>query len=167
MPWSTEAPRAADPVLGDPASVSALAAVLRRAAADLERALERLPADSPRGRRHCARLRRIRAEGAAVPASLHRGGDVLGDHATDLADALGLARRLVDRAPSFGLSVDGPSVTRPRGVRGVADPAMEQRRTEAHARLQQVLDTVLDDLDTRRRTLREDLDTERTRRTSR
>ena len=167
MPWSTEDTRPAGPVLGDPASVAALAAVLRRVAADLDRALEALPAHSSRGRRHTARLRGLHADGAGVVASLDRAGGHLGDHATELADALGLAHRLVDRAHSLGLSVDGPVVTLPRGVQGVADSVTEQRRSADHARLQQVLDTVLADLDARRRVLREDLDTERTRRTSR
>lgn len=167
MPWSTQDPRVADPVLGDPASVSVLAAVLRRTAENLERALQGLPADATRTRRHSARLRALREGGSVLASSLERVGGRLGDHATDLADALGLAHRLVDRAQSLGLSVDGPVVARPRGVQGVADAATEQSRAEAQTRLQQVLDTVLDDLDTRRRDLRGELDTERARRASR
>lgn len=167
MSWSIEDPRPAEPVLGDPASISALAAVLRRTAAEVERTLARLPENGDRSRRHAARLRALRAQGAEVTASMERTGDRLAEHAADLADALGLAHRIVDRADSLGLLVDGPAVTRARGVHGVADEESEQTRTEALRRLQRVLDTVLLDLDTRRRELRSDLEPESERRANR
>lgn len=167
MPWSTPDPRPAEPVLGDPASVSALAAVLRRTAGDVERAFAGATEDGTHSRRHAARLRALRGRGEAVTTSMERTGGRLAEHAADLADALGLARRIVDRAESLGLRVDGTDVVRPRGVHGLADAATEEVRTEAMARLQQVLDTVLLDLDTRRRELRADLASEQERRTSR
>lgn len=167
MPWSTPDARPAEPVLGDPASVSALAAVLRRAAGDVERALVGATQDGTDSRRHAARLRALRGRGEAVTTSMERAGHLLAEHAADLADALGLARRIVERADSLGLRVDGTDVTRARGVRGLADAATEETRTVALARLQHVLDTVLLDLDTRRRELRSDLASEQERRTSR
>jgi transcription initiation factor TFIIIB Brf1 subunit/transcription initiation factor TFIIB len=167
MTWSTPDPRPAEPVLGDPASVSALAAVLRRTAGDIERALAGTTEGGTQSRRHAARLRALRGRGETVTASMERTGHRLAEHAADLADALGLARRLVDRAASLGLRVDGSDVIRPRGVHGLADAATEEIRTEALARLQRVLDTVLIDLDTRRRELRADLTSEQGRRASR
>lgn len=166
MAWSTEDTRPAEPVLGDPASISALTAVLRRTAADIDRALEALPTTSV-GRRHVARMRAVRTRGESVTASMGRTGHRLADHVTDLADALGLAQRIVERAESLGLRVDGPVVIRPGGVRGVADAQTEHSRTDALERLQRVLDTVLLDLDARRRELRADLNAEREHRASR
>lgn len=167
MAWSIEDTRPADPVLGDPASVAALAATLRRTAEDLQDALERLAAQPPGSRRHASRLRRLHTDLGAVAASLERTGGRLAEHAIDLADARGLAHRLRDRAQGLGLRVDGPVVSRPRGVHGVADEAAETERDAALSRLQQVLDAVLIDLEARRRALREDVDSERERRASR
>lgn len=168
MPWSTEDHRPADPVLGDPASVAALAAVLRRSADDLGRALHRLPAGPPAtSRRHTSRVRALHAKGGTVVASMERTGALLAEHAVDLAEAAGLAGRLVDRAGALGLSVDGPVVAAAHGVRGVADATTEQERAAALVRLQHVLDTILADLEARRRTLRADLMSEPGRRTSR
>jgi hypothetical protein len=167
MVWSTSEPRPAEPVLGDPASVSTLAAALRRTADDVDRALARLAEDGAHSRRHASRLRALRAGGDAVTASMERAGHRLSEHAADLADALGLARRVVDRAESIGLRVDGTEVIRARGVHGPADAATEGARTEALARLQHVLDAVLLDLDTHRRGLCRELTSERERRASR
>jgi hypothetical protein len=167
MPWSTEDTRPAEPVLGDPASLSALAAVLRRTAADLDAALERLPLGSAQERRHHRRLRALHDRGTSVTASMERTGHRLAEHAADLADALGLAQRIVQRADSLGLRVDGPLVTRPGGVRGVADAQTERSRDDAVQRLQRVLDAVLLDLDARRGVLRADLDSEHDARASR
>ena len=168
MPWSTEDPRPADPVLGDPASVAALAAVLHRCAADLRLALHRLPpASVGTSRRHASRVRALHAQARTVITSMERAGELLAEHAVVLAEATGLGRRLVDRAGALGLSVDGPVVARSRGVRGVADATTEQDRAAALERLQHVLDTILADLEVRRRELRADLVSGPGRRTSR
>jgi hypothetical protein len=161
MAWSTAQGGPADPVLGDPASLAALGSALQRAAAELEVLLGELtPSESPRDtatRLHGVRLRELSTRGTAVTHAMERAGRRVSDHASELADALALARRIGERARSSGLQVDGAAVTRPTGVRGVADAAGERERAEAAARLQRVLDTVLLDLDTARRVLRDDL----------
>lgn len=161
MTWSLPEPSPAEPVLGDPASLAALGSALRRAATDLEDALGRLSAQDVTSRRHATRIKALHRDAAAVIGALQRTGPRLTEHASELADAIGLARRLSDRAESFGLQVDGPVVAASRGVRGVADAQTEQSRTEALGRLQRVLEAILLDLDTARRRLREDLDGER------
>lgn len=163
MPWSLPDPAPTEPVLGDPASLGALGSALRRAAADLEDSLAGLSAQGVASRRHAGRIKALHRDAGQVIAALHRTGSHLTAHSSELADTIGLARRLTDRAESFGLRVDGPVITENRGVRGVADPRTEQSRGEAVSRLQRVLDAILIDLDTARRRLREDLDAERTR----
>lgn len=162
MTWSLPDPRPADPVLGDPASLAALAATLHRAAVELDDALEGLRPEEVGSRRHAARVKALRARAVPLRESMDRAARLLGDHASELADALGLARRLVDRAESAGLVVDGPAVSRGRGVQGVADAAAEATREEALTRLQRVLDAILIDLDTARRGLRRELADEHT-----
>lgn len=174
MPWSTEDTRPADPVLGDPASLAALGSALQRAAADLGTLLRELEGE-PRphtssgagrdttSRLHTSRLRELRARGESVTTAMEIVGRRVSEHASEVADALALARRISERALASGLVVDGGTVTRPAGVRGVADAGAERDRGEAAARLQRVLDTVLLDLDTARRMLRRDLDEARAR----
>lgn len=163
MPWSLPDPRPAEPVLGDPASLGALGSAIRRAAADLEDSLAHLSAGAVSSRRHARRIKALHRDAAIVLGALQRTGPRLTQHSGELADAIGLARRLADRAQSLDLQVDGPVIAANHGVRGVADPQAEQSRTEALSRLQRVLDAILIDLDTARRRLREDLDSERTR----
>jgi hypothetical protein len=167
MPWSTEDTRPADPVLGDPASLAALGSALQRAAADLGVLLGELTlSGSPRDtttRLHATRLRELRARGDAATGAMELAGRRVTDHASELADALALARRIGERARESGLVVDAGSVSRTAGVRGVADAAAERDRAAAAARLQRVLDAVLLDLDTARRGLRRDLATARAR----
>ena len=167
MPWSTEDTRPDDPVLGDPASLAALGSALQRAAADLGELLEELgssgPARGTSSRLHTGRLRELRSRGETVAAAMEVAGRRVNDHASELADALALARRITERARSGGLLVDGGTVATPAGVRGVADAAAERGRTEAAARLQRVLDTVLLDLDSARGVLRRDLEEARAR----
>jgi hypothetical protein len=165
--WTTEDRRPSAPVLGDPGSVSALAAALQRAAAEVDERLTALEPGDVDNRRHASRLRRLRSEGAATTASMGRAGRRLGDHAVELAEALALAQRVVTRAEGTGLEVDGPLVRRHPGVRGVADQGGERERGEALVRLQSVLDAVLRDLARARESLRSDLERERRRCTSR
>lgn len=172
MAWSAGPDLPDPPVLGDAASIAALGAVLRRAAADVGAAVRSViqglddpdpaPGSGARlNRQQRARVRDLHRRSTAVTASLDRVGQRLIDHAGDLAEAVGLAQRIIERSTAAGLSVDGPRIERVGGVHGIADPAGEAARDDALARLQRVLDTVLLDLDTRRRSLREDLAKER------
>lgn len=163
MTWSLPDPRPAEPVLGDPASLGALGSALRRAGADLEAALSQVSAEAVSSRRHATRIKALHRDAAVVVGALERAGPRLTQHSGEVADAIGLARRLTDRAESLGLQVDGPVIAANRGVRGVADQPTEQSRAEALSRLQRVLDAILIDLDTMRRRLREDLGSERAR----
>lgn len=175
MTWSTAQPRRAEPVLGDPASLSSLAATLLRISRDLDDAVAAVtdpltPSLTGEGiptRRYAGRLRALRERGRAVSASLDQTGQRLADHAVVLADAHGLARRIAERAESHGLTVDGTRVVRPAGVQGLADADAEAARAEVLARLQRVLDAVLLDLDARRAELRAAVTMERDRRASR
>ncbi len=162
MSWSLPDPRPAEPVLGDPASLGALAAALRRTGTELEDSIAAL-AEAPVHRRYAGRVRALHRDTSVVVEALRRVAPYLVDHSGELADAIGLARRLSDRAQSLGLQIDGPTVAAPRGVRGGADPAAEQVRGAALCRLQRVLDAILIDLDTSRRRLRAELDSERAR----
>lgn len=163
MGWSMPDPQPAEPVLGDPASVAALGAALHRAADELGQALEHLRPEHTTSRRHSTRVKALRASAAPLGESMHRSGTRLTEHATEMADALGLSRRVVERAESVGLDVDGPTITVHRGVHGIADPSAEAARAEVHSRLQHVLDAILLDLDSARDDLREALAAERIR----
>lgn len=167
MPWSTADPRPGEPVLGDPASLAALGSALQRAAADLGELLEELgssgSARDTASRLHTRRLRDLRARGEAVTSAMDLAGRRVTEHASELADALALGRRIGERARATGLVVDGGTVAGPAGVRGVADAGTEHERRESAARLQRVLDTVLLDLDTARGALRRDLEEARAR----
>lgn len=157
MAWSLPDPPRAEPVLGDPASLAALALALRRAAAEVEAARAALDPTAIESRRHATRAKALRVRSAELTGSMLRVADGLADHSRTLSDAIALASRLVDRAGSAGLVVDGPTVGRGPGVQGVADPAAEGSRTEAMRRLQQVLSVILLDLDTARHRLRAEL----------
>ena len=174
MPWSTADPRPGEPVLGDPASLAALGSALQRAAADVRELLGALEGESrphtgsgsardTASRLHTRRLRDLRARGEAVTAAMDLAGRRVTEHASELADALALGRRIGERARATGLVVDGGTVAGPAGVRGVADAGTERERRESAARLQRVLDTVLLDLDTARGALRRDLEEARAR----
>lgn len=163
MGWSLPEPRPADPVLGDAASIAALGAALHRAAADVRHALDDLPPERLAVRRDRGRLAVLHARAVPVHESMDRTGARLTEHASELADAIGLARRLVDRASEAGLHVDGPTVSRRQGVHGLADPQREAGREETLRRLQRVLDAILMDLDTERRALRGALTSEHAR----
>ncbi|KAB7741842.1 hypothetical protein GA707_16635 [Nostocoides sp. F2B08] len=174
MPWSTADARPAEPVLGDPASLAALGSALQRAAAELRELLGALEGESrphtgsgstrdTTARLHGTRLRELRVRGDALTAAMDLAGRRVTEHASELGDALALARRIGERARATGLVVDGGTVIGPAGVRGVADAGAERERRESAARLQRVLDTVLLDLDTARRALRRDLEEARAR----
>ena len=162
MTWSLPEPPPAEPVLGDPASLSALGQALHRAAAEVGRCLDDLPPAAVGSRRHAARVRQLHTRAAPLHESMDRAGHRVTEHASDLADAIGLARRVVDRAEACGLRVDGPTVSRGDGIHGLADPGEEGAREESRARLQRVLEAILLDLDTTRERLRLDLAQEHT-----
>lgn len=161
MAWTLPDPSPAPPVLGDPASLSALALALRCSAVVIERAVADLDPSAMTSRRHATRARAVVRDTSALTTSMSRTASAVADHAGELADAVGMAARIVDRARSAGLVVDGASILPGPGVRGVADAESENSRTEAQHRLQQVLGAVLLDLDTARRRLRAELATER------
>ena len=168
MPWSTAYTGPADPVLGDPASLAALGSALQRAAAELRIILGELDADGadtpPTTRRlHRTRLRELHNRGGHVVEAMELAGRRVTEHASELADAVAMARRIGERAEEIGLVLDGGTLTRPAGVHGLADADAERTRAETAARLQRVLDTVLLDLDSARRALRRDLQGARTR----
>lgn len=160
MTWSLPEPPPAEPVLGDPASVAALGLALRQACAQLGRALEAVDVAAVPSRRHAARVRALRTRAAPLTASMDRVGAGLAEHASELADAVALARGLVERAEAAGLRIDGPAVGLGRGVHGVADAAAEIARDETRRSVQLVLDTILLDLDVARRRLRTNLESE-------
>lgn len=161
MAWSVPEPPPAAPVLGDPASLAALALALRRSAGEIDRAVEDLDLTTITSRHHRSRARTVVRDVSALTAAMSRSAAALSDHAGELADAIGLSTRLVDRARATGLVVDGPTISRATGVQGVADPQSESNRAEALRRLQPVLDAILLDLDTARRRLRTELERER------
>ena len=174
MPWSTADASPAEPVLGDPASLAARGSARQRGAGDVRDLLGAVEGGSPphtgsgsardtTTRLHATRLRDLRARGEALTAAMDLAGRRVTEHASELADALALARRIGERARASGLVVDGGTVIGPAGVRGVADAGAERDRRESAARLQRVLDTVLLDLDTSRRALRRDIEEARAR----
>ncbi|MDO5502666.1 MAG: hypothetical protein Q4G67_05770 [Actinomycetia bacterium] len=172
MTWSPQPERAAPPVLGDPASIAALSASMHRVARLIAGAVEAVePLTGPQ-RRQGGELREITREAARLVAEVERGAEALSEHGADLADSLGLAHRIVDRAAPLGLRVDGTVVQPAAGVLGVADAGAEETREQHRRRLQRVLDTVLIELDASRRAVQRRLESGRTdprasRRTSR
>lgn len=123
------------PLLGDPASMSALAATLRRTAvqlrADVE-AVERTAADAApgwTGPRSVATRRRIdalRAAGAQVAAALEDCGSRMQLAATELAASIARLRALEEEARAAGLEVQDGTVGRPWGITGEADARAEE-----------------------------------------
>ena len=80
---------------------------------------------------------------AATGAELDRVSRVLQDHATDLADLVGRARVLEERARSAGLEVRDGRVEVAWGVTGPADAAADRERDAERLAIQAALDLVL------------------------
>lgn len=143
------------PLLGDPASMSALGATLRRTALQLltdgERVDLALEDASPgwsgptavRTRRRVALLGSSTRE---VAAALDDCGRSLQDAATDLAASLARLRELEEEARAAGLEVRDGSVERAWGITGVADAGSEvdgdRLREGLQARVQQSVATL-------------------------
>lgn len=134
------------PLLGDPASMSALGASLRRAAAHLggdgEDLSSALAQASPgwRGPRS-VQLRRRTSTAAeqttAVASALDEVGRSLQAAATDLSTAIARLRELEDAAAALGLEVREGAVTKGWGITGLADAATLRDEDERRERLQE------------------------------
>lgn len=154
------------PLLGDPASMSALGATLRRTAVRLFADGEGLTADledaSPgwRGPR-AIELRRRTATAAeqtgAIAAALDDIGRALQAAATDLASAIAHLRELEDAATAVGLEVREGAVTRGWGITGIADAVVLHDEDRQRERLQERVHQAVTTLGRRRARLTGDL----------
>lgn len=123
------------PLLGDPASMSALASTLRRTAvrlrADVED-LERAAADAApgwTGPTAVATRRRVdvlAGASAEVATALEDSGSRLQLAATELAASIARLRTLEEEARDAGLEVRDGTVGRPWGITGLADRRAEE-----------------------------------------
>ena len=134
------------PLLGDPASMSALGASLRRAAvvlsADGERLTTAVDDASPgwRGPRAVELRRRTTTtaeQTRAIAGALDDAGRALQVAATDLAAAIAHLRELEDTASALGLEVRDGTVTKGWGITGVADPEVLHDADRQQVRLQE------------------------------
>ena len=139
-------------VPGDPASMSACGRTAREVARRLEdhatgvRAAYRELGEGWAGRESAATRRAGAGLADAVSttgAELDRVGRVLQDHATDLADLVGRARSIQERARAAGLEVRDGRVQPAWGVTGAADAGADRARDLAGQALQADLDLVL------------------------
>lgn len=120
------------PLLGDPASMSALAATLRHTALQLRADGERLELSledaSPGWSGPTAVVSRRRAAAlvcavGTIARALDDCGGSLQLAATGLADSIARLRALEEEAAAAGLAVRDGSVERSWGITGVADPS--------------------------------------------
>lgn len=134
------------PLLGDPASISALGASLRRTAVRLSADGEDLAsalADATPGWRgpRSVQLRQRAATTAeqtnAVASALDEVGRSLQGAAADLSTAIASLRELEDAAAALGLEVREGAVTKGWGITGVADPAAVRVEDDRRERLQE------------------------------
>ncbi len=154
------------PLLGDPASMSALGASLRRTAltllADGERvtaALEDAAAGwrGPRSVQMRRRAGTVATQTRSVATTLDDVGRSLQSAATDLAEAVSHLRELEDAASALGLEVREGTVTRGWGITGVADAATLHDEERQRERLQERVHQAVTTLGRRRARLAEDL----------
>ena len=144
------------PLLGDPASLSALAGALRRTAAqlaadaaDLTAALAKPGWDAPVSGSPSAPgplsrparrgIEAVAAQGERIAAALDDAGGSLQSAATDLAAAIAPLRELERAALAAGLAVRDGSVTGGWGITGPADPGSGQSGAQPRERLQERL----------------------------
>ena len=139
-------------VPGDAASLSACAVTARAVARDLGgRAPGMRRASEALGQRWTGRTSAAtRRSGAglaeasgATASELERVGGILQDHATDLADLVGRARAVEERAAAAGLEVRDGRVERAWGVTGQADAAADRSLEETRVALQGEVDLLL------------------------
>jgi hypothetical protein len=141
-------------VHGDPASLSQTGGALRQLATRLRTTGRRAHAafddasagDATNGRRDrvvtVARRQydAVDAAAAAAAVELDRAGAAVQAHASDLAEALALARSLAARADAAGLRVVDGVVLPAWGVAGVAEASAAQSREQVQQQLQAELD---------------------------
>lgn len=154
------------PLLGDPASMSALGATLRRTAvrmaADGEQVAAHLEDASPgwRGPRALELRRRTETgaeQAAAIATALDDVGRALQTAATDLAAAISHLRELEDAATSLGLEVREGAVTKGWGITGIADAEALHDADRQRERLQERVHQAVTTLGRRRARLTDDL----------
>lgn len=154
------------PLLGDPASMSALGASLRRTAvllaADGEQLTATLDDAAPgwSGPRSVALRRRtgtVATQTRSLASTLDDVGRSLQAAATDLAAAIGRLRELEDAARAVGLEVREGTVTRGWGITGVADPAALHDEDRHREQLQERVHQAVTTLGRRRARLVDDL----------
>lgn len=154
------------PLLGDPASMSALGASLRRAAVLLSADGERLTAAvddaSPGWRGPRALELRRRATTTAeqareVAVALDGAGRALQVASTDLAAAIAHLRELEETASARGLEVRDGTVSKGWGITGVADPGALHDEDLERVRLQERVHQAVTTLGRRRARLSSEL----------
>lgn len=154
------------PLLGDPGSMSALAASLRltavQLAADGERLAAALAEASPgwRGPRSVLLRRRLEstaAQARAMAAALDGAGRSLQAAATDLAASIAHLRALEEEARAAGLEVRDGTVSRGWGITGVADAGSAREAEVRRERLQERLHQAVTTLGRQRAVLARDL----------
>ncbi|MGE9781474.1 hypothetical protein [Janibacter sp. G368] len=140
------------PLLGDPGSLSALAASLRSRAvvlhADAEALRLALAEASPGWRGPSALERRQRAEQLAEATSATAGamdacGRSLHSTATELAEAIARLRAIEEEAQAAGLAVRDGSVERGWGIAGVADARSVEQSERLRESLQERIHQVV------------------------
>jgi type II secretory pathway component HofQ len=138
-------------VPGDPASLSACAATVRRVADGLAEHGDSLGAAVAEladgwGGREASRTRRrgdvVAAAAGTTAGALDQVSVVLQDHATDLADLLARARSLEGRAAAAGLELRDGRVVPTLGVAGEADAGEVREREAVAAAVQEEVDAV-------------------------
>ncbi len=134
------------PLLGDPASVSALAGALRRTAVQLAADGERLTgalddvAPGWSGSRSVQVRRRAdvtAVQAVRMAAALDEAGRALQTAATDLAASIAHLRALEEAADAAGLEMRDGTVTKGWGITGVADAGAVHDENHARERLQE------------------------------
>ena len=154
------------PLLGDPASMSALGAALRRTALVLAADGERLAGGledaapgwtGPRSVQLRRRAGTVATQTRSVASTLDQVGRSLQTAATELAEAVAHLRELEDAAAALGLEVREGMVTRGWGITGVADPAAVHDEDRQRERLQERVHLAVTTLGRRRARLAEEL----------
>ncbi len=157
---------------GDPASASALAAVLRRTAARLADEGRAVQDDlgraapgwtGPRAIRTRRRVEWVATESAAVARALDEAGHRLQLLATELAALTARLHRLEEAARAEGWEVCDGAVRAAWGITGVADAGAAQEDAQRREELQQQVHTALTRLGRLRSTLAHDCEVASTR----
>lgn len=134
------------PLLGDPASLSALAGSLRRTAValaadgeDLTSALDEAAAgwSGPRAVQVRRRIETTATQTARIASALDEVGRSLQSAATDLAGAIAHLRELADIAAAAGLAVRDGTVTQGWGITGLAHAGAVHDEDRQRERLQE------------------------------